>query len=875
VSRRAGDHRSGPGLAGALLACLLASAVAAEPPASTADDYADDYPDDYGADHDADHGADHDADHDADYDYDALYEHVFGHAPPDEYHVLDARLRIDRHGFGPVRVLVPLHGVRLRIEAEPLLAALAEVLLPEARQRVARLADESGRIGSEELRRLGIRVGFSERTLVLDLSTPAEVRRATLISVREPRRLVGRRLEPAAFSAYVNGSTRAFLGRDDRVTQFFTASANHRGTVLQSDLAVASSGDERFVLDRLELHRDDLPRGLRGIAGSIEGLALSPGFDEPLFGLSVAHLSSFAFFERPRPPLVETLEVDEPSSVDVFLNRRRIQSLAIDAGRHELHDFPFRNGVNIVEMRVVDADGRETSRRFRRVVWEQDILQEGEHQVVGGVGVPLAGRDLTRIDEPEDVTAAARYRYGLAPTLTLATSGKLAVERREWLVGAIYGGRRGLWELSTGLSSFRREPVQVAGELRFRSYRRPQRLGVGNYGAALRAETRRFAQTRSDEAARTRALSGYAYLDFRVLKDLWARTRVFYEHERSERSDAVGTNLGLRWRRFRALEVELIGDWRRPVGGGDDWFLTFRITHMPDTLGQRTQVNVLAPDGVTTLDWTHRRRVFDQLNARVRVEDDDNHLFRSELKQGDWRVGAQAEQRVGRQDVGADALYTGGRGRLRTRYTYFLDDDLRGADPHRGQVSADGALVFADGTFGLSRPVTGGFVILRPDERLGRATIRFSQNARSDWLSPAVVPNLRPLRANSVHVLDARLPPGAWIPERSYSTIPPPDAGYLVSVGRGGGILAEGALLAPDGAPLPYASGQVRSLDDPGGSPQPFFTGSTGAFSLPDLDPGRYRIELRSHELAVEFAVPETDEHYHLLGSLRTAPDPR
>ena len=439
-------------------------------------------------------------------------------------------------------------------------------------------------------------------------------------------------------------------------------------------------------------------------------------------------------------------------------------------------------------------------------------------------------------------------------------------------MGSTYGGRLGLWQLATGVASFRSEPVQWAGELRFRSYRRRRAAPLEGYGAALKAETRRFGQTRSAQTARTRALTGNAYVDFRLTRDLWARTRLFYEHDRTSRNDAVGTNVGLRWRRFRSLELELIGDWRRPVGGGDDWFLSFRITHMPSSLGQRTQVNVLAPEGVTTLDWSHRRRVFDQLNARIRVEDGDNHLFRSELKQGDWRLGAEAEQRVGKQDIGADALYTGGRGRVRTRYTYFVDDSTPGLDPHRGQISADGALVFADGVLGLSRPVTNGFVILRPSEGLGRSRIRFSQNARSDWLSPAVVPNLRPLRANSVHVLEADLPPGAWVGERSYSTVPAPDAGYLVSVGEGGGILVEGALLAPGGAPLVHASGQVRALDDPERQLLPFFTGGRGAFSLPDLDPGRYRIELRSHPFMADFEVPETDEHYHLVGSLVVVP---
>jgi outer membrane usher protein len=185
------------------------------------------------------------------------------------------------------------------------------------------------------------------------------------------------------------------------------------------------------------------------------------------------------------------------------------------------------------------------------------------------------------------------------------------------------------------------------------------------------------------------------------------------------------------------------------------------------------------------------------------------------------------------------------------------------ADDQTARLQIGTSIAFADGAFGIGRPIQNSFLLAQPHSTVkdanviaGRSLSRGGFEASSGPLGAAVVNRLSPYNPQDVQYdLDA-IEAGYDIGSGVVRVDPPFRAGYKLIVGTDRFVSAVG-FLTMDGAPAALVAGLVTSGDDEGFEPEPFFTNSAGRFGLIGLAPGRsYTIRLNDGGQTFTIEVP-------------------
>jgi len=160
------------------------------------------------------------------------------------------------------------------------------------------------------------------------------------------------------------------------------------------------------------------------------------------------------------------------------------------------------------------------------------------------------------------------------------------------------------------------------------------------------------------------------------------------------------------------------------------------------------------------------------------------------------------------------------------------------------ELKFETAVVFADGHWGITRPVSDSFAILYPHASLRGHQIDFEPGSSIDWMGNGVVQTMRSYRLNEIMIESARVPIGTDLGKGVYYLLPRFGAGYAIKVGMQLGIFVRGTLLDRDGAPVYVSFGQMRRVGEAGGTSKAFFTNKAGRFQLSGLQAGKYEVQL-------------------------------
>ena len=129
--------------------------------------------------------------------------------------------------------------------------------------------------------------------------------------------------------------------------------------------------------------------------------------------------------------------------------------------------------------------------------------------------------------------------------------------------------------------------------------------------------------------------------------------------------------------------------------------------------------------------------------------------------------------------------------------------------------------------------------------------------AKTDFLGPAVVPQLPSYYVHRVTMDVPDVPPGYDLGDQIVNVEPSYRSGTVVPIGTGATAVVEGVLVDDAGKPITLQVGSIVSLDLPGRAPTGFFTNSAGRFQLVGLIPGRYELTLAAApSTSVRFSVP-------------------
>ena len=773
---------------------------------------------------------------------------------------LPITLLVDGSQAGTVRAL--LSDTSNQFHSDDVLAALSP-LLAETNLRtledavaIARAASGTAYVGVECFSSAGLTDVFDTGTLTLAIAVPVPFRKTDVVRLSGSALAAGTD-SPASFSAYANLRTDVAVWTDHQdpgtTSQGFPAIVsiepvlNLGGWVLEGSATGSYPGDPSITLDYVRMVHDFPGAGLRLEAGTVQPPVMGLQSSLPLVALT-------AFSERAMDPLrliekggKEEIYLENPATVTVFVNNVVVRRTAMAAGRHRFEDFNYSSGLNDVRIQV-EEEGKAPAILRRSVAYDSRLLPVGTSSYSFALGA-LRSNLQTPL-------AQGYLLHGILPRLTAGAYAQTDSARALAGAEAISSLPVGNLRLDAGLSLKGFAISGFAGELEYR-LDMATRGAFPSLGAGIGYRSSGF--TLPGDALDTAAYSWQYWLNANQ-KLPWGF------------SLALGYSFRQGWDSVATRSASMV--LTKTVARDFNLLLNLRA-EMPDGL----KPSLSASFSVTFMDRGGR--------VTASVQD--------ALTEGNASASLQVRPKKRFDDIGFSAAVTlpntlsgaaaGSLGASLTdrRFEAAVSDSHTGgaADglySNRLSFQADSAIVFADGVFAITRPVTDSFALVVPrkamkDQRILVNNESDGPQAVAEKGRAAVLPSLSSYQPNTV-ILDAPdAPDGTELGEFRHLIVPGYRSGTVIGAGTDATVYVSGRLRGKDGKPLVYGSGSLDAVPGGGsGDNTPgidFFTDETGFFEAYGVRPGNYMLSLTDSPAAkLKLLVPEGTSGKYALGDL-------
>lgn len=661
-------------------------------------------------------------------------------------------------------------------------------------------------------------------------------------------------ISPANFSAYLNTSVNLLYRDQEGVVSpdiFLFGAARYRQVVVEFDggLTEGFDGDYRFYRRAARAVYDEPDSYRRWSAGDLR-LENTGALRTPFIGGIAVEKSRRTF--DPFAPTVHLggrqIFLASPSTVEVVVNGASYQTLDLQPGTYSLDELPIQIGSNDVQLVVRDAAGREQVTRFD-YFFDPIELEAGEDEYTLGLGVIATELDL-QPDYSGDPVFIGNYRKALSDILIVGGGVQIAEDLQvvgfetQFVPQVIPGS----FDLQGAVSSGDGTGFALRGGYRLTT-------GAGPY------------------AKRFSATFDYQSGNFRTVGDLST-----FRLERLSINATYSQALSLK------TSIVAGANYFARSGGFDQSTFFVDLNHRPrdniratigveygtgsafgSNFGVRAGISVLFGGGHRADTTYQSRRKL--AHASLSRGSDDNvgslgYSINALDSQGSTSVDGVVDYVANRFEARA-SLGTSG-----TTFGGIADDQTA-----RLQIGT--SFAFADGAFGIGRPIHDSFLLARPHKTLestnviaGRSLREGHYEASSGPLGAAVVSRLSSYNPQDVQYDIDALEAGYDIGSGVVRVDPPYRSGYALVVGTDRFVSAVG-FLQMNGSPAELVTGLITSEDDEGFEPSPFFTNSAGRFGIIGLAPGRtYTIRLNDSGRTFTVKVPADNAGLYQLETI-------
>jgi outer membrane usher protein len=756
-------------------------------------------------------------------------------------------------------------------------------------KRIDDLSGDKGRVTSADLKTAGVEIQFDRSRLTLDLKASDYEKKAAdapqrQIIVKAPPE------KPASVSGFIN----AFAGLD-----YYWGDEPRPGlgghldlesalrvwdVVLETDASIDGNAAQNLCplgaacayQDRQGLKRTrsrlvyDLPEdNIRIEGGDAEVFGLSWQRTPDIGGVTIEKSpTTFQNGDAYRSASQSTFQIDRPSDVEVFVNGAPVRSLHLSPGAYDLSDVPLPSGASRVELRITDNTGRQRTMTFTTYSGT-NLLAAGKSEWSASAGVPSYLLDGDRIYEPESFFATGFFRYGLTNAITGETNLQADPNIVMGGMGAAFATPIGLVSADGAMSE--------------------SDSGLG-FAAQVGYELSNFRGPLSGRPESMRMEAEYRSTWFRVPGEFivdsgnvlypqfpyWLRLATYYTFPVGAETTAT---FGARYQFSTTLAPELSPltfdgnrygvdlTLARPMTQWSSGALTLGYSNesyaFADTHGaDDPEVRVMVRLSVIPAEDTRIETSYDTLNGAGYVSGYKNVGQGA----GSWQTSVIAQQDNSSRTsaLDASATYSGNRADVRvsqisgfhgTAFDYFRGSPTGNVT----SLEVGAALAYADGTFAIGRPVRGNsFAILTPyDSLAGKKIVVGSDDdvrAQSDWLGPAVVPDIPAYSRTTVAYDVPDLPVGYSLGSSSFDAVAPYKAGYKYQVGSAYSVSVFGTLLDSHGGPVSLLTGIARLQSDPQKQVE-IFTNAKGRFAADGLAAGHWDIEMATDDQATHYVI--------------------
>jgi outer membrane usher protein len=605
-----------------------------------------------------------------------------------------------------------------------------------------------------------------------------------------------------------------------------------------------------------ELIYDDPDHLLRFTVGDLDYRGTSFQTLPRMAGISVERYFGLEPNFTYRPFAQDQFELDRSATVDVQVNGATVRELRLDPGRYDLRDLPLAQGGNNVQIVIRDDTGRVqtiSSSQF----FDFDLLGDGISDFSGAAGL-RSNYENGAIVYTRQWAASGFYRRGLSAVLTAGADAQFDARGGTVGAGVIWASPIGIWRLQAEGSHRSSIGTGLAADI---GYRAAGRLSRGKLQWSIDLDFQHFSNKFSTLDVVTPAagvplqpFSSTVSADFQITALRWSIVGdAQYNRGRGGQANTASALAGINYSLSQRLTVGGFGTYSR-IGSQSDPGVLFQLTF-------RLNRNGFA------------RATYDTSRGEETV--DYNHSETTDVGNNSYEVDLRRDSQSDVGSIDGYLYHTGNRFEATLQDDVFATADL--ASDARGQstrASIETSLVFADGHFGIGRPIQDSFAIVSPHPTLAGKEIRVAPTeegyrARTDFLGPAVVPDLNAYGKTFLDYDVKDLPPGYDLGAGDFPVKPPLYSGYHLVVGSDATITML-ATVVHDGQPVALVGGQLQSLDHPADPPVPAFTNRTGRLAASGLRPGRYKLELFTDpKFVTEVTIPDKESRLVNLGEIR------
>lgn len=729
--------------------------------------------------------------------------------------------------LGDVIVRVSGNG-QLSYEVQSLREQLQILLNEEGRAKLLELLGSQTFIDPAILAASGFDIQFDQNRLELDVAR-IDARYRPVRTLGEPLRSQdGAQLayiQPAKFSAFVNltGNLDYEEGQTSKPELYVFGAARYKDIVLELDGALSGQLGDKYGFYRRSLQAIyDLPQKyVRISAGDLRPDTMSLLRTPYVGGVAVERRKrTFGAF-LPSPFLSgREIYLDTNSTVQVLVNGAEYQTFQLDAGRYDLASLPLQFGSNDIQLRVRDAAGRQQLIDYNHF-FEQMDLEPGDYEYSFTLGALSRGLSY-QPSYSNKVAAIGFYRRALSSDLLLGGGVQLTEDRQLVALetSVIPQVIPGVFDLQAAYSHGDRSGIALRGNYRLR-------------GGKDIASRRQLSLSFDYQGKGYQTLDELAGFDLATLTLNASYTQSFSPTTYGSVGFTYVWQGGNRPRQTLAYaEVSHRLNSRFRVTGG--------VEYGKDAI-RRTNFGVRI--GIIALFGGDKRA---NIDYRSRL-DTTRATFSKSSGNNVGSFGYDFGLTDAPSDVTADANFNYIGNRFDARASFFSRGDDFGSitDRKGARLQVGTSLAFADGAFGVGRPIYDSFAVLQPHSSLsdeevvsGRSLRGERYEAHSGVLGGAVQSNLGSYAKQNFQFDFADADAGYDVGDGLARVDPPFHGGYRVVVGSNRSVSALG-ILTLEGKPIALGTGEITSKDDEGFGTQTFFTNSAGRFGVIGLAPGK------------------------------------
>lgn len=752
---------------------------------------------------------------------------------------LDVPLTLNGKFLGTISVAVDANGEG-EIDARRLIQLFEPVVTAKVRAVIEGRIAGRNVVPFSDIGGDGLSIAFDTLSLSVIAALPTDATSATAVRIveRENAPDPGRFDRPADFAIGANiSATQRYIHDQGQGFQPLSVDVDGIMNIGGFDGVTVTGGmrydgnnrGHRWERREIRATRDFYESAVRATLGEFTPGSTSFQGSSRILGFGVERaFSTIRPFQNVRPIGRQDFVLDRESSVEIYVNDIRVQTIRLAAGRYDVGDFPFAAGSNSVRLVVDDVGGRREILDFN-IFSGADLLNPGVTEFGGAIGLREGDKRL-HYGSP----AATGYVYrGISDGLTLGMNAQATSFSLQAGGSALWGSPIGFVQVEASVSrSLNGHGFGTALSFDYRgefSLLRDRDLRL-TISSVLRSANFQDAFTR--EARNPQAWQSAALVQWRAPFEISMGLGYGYTRMRGDGRDVhrFDANIGRTFGRFSVngtashINDDRGGDWRVSVGIsvrlGPGWYGDVRYDSS-----------------------TRRREVEISRSSEGRLDELSGNLRFTDEREGTALAGRLAY--------------------INNRFDLVLNHnrlESRSADGPSSTISdwnLRGFIGFADGAIGLGRTVNDGFIVAPVHDTLAGSQVRIQSGdrtvARSGLFGPAVIPVNRAYGINRYEVKVDPLPVGYDIGTGIINTFPGFGSGYRAEIGSDASRIATGYLVGPQG-PLSLVGGTVEAVGDKKLEARAFFTNRSGRFVADRLAPGRYRL-IVGGEVVGEFEI--------------------